>query len=1062
MKFIKQLIFSFLMFQSIAYAQQLATGNLWENQQVFAINKIPARATTYSFATLEEAITGDRQKSNMLPLNGDWRFNFSEKPQDRPMAFHEQNFNDKSWETIEVPSCWEMKGYGTPIYTNTVYPFSPNPPYIDRDNPVGSYTKEFELPETWNDKEVILHFGGVSSAFYCWLNGEFVGYSQDSRLPAEFNITNQLKKGKNRLAVQVFRWSDGSYLEDQDHWRMSGIHREVMLLAQPKIAINDYFVRTQLDSTYTNAKLQIRPELTIANTMDAKAYTVSAQLYDAVGKPVLNQSIKINADEIVNEVYPQRDNVYFGLLEASISKVTTWNAEHPYLYTLVLTLTDSSNNIVEVRSSKVGFRDVRFSDSGKLLINGVPIKLKGVNRHDHSATGGKTVTREEMQEDIFLLKRNNFNAIRTSHYPNDPYVYDLCDKYGMYVMDEANIESHGVRGALANDPSWTTSMLDRMVRTVERDKNHPSIISWSFGNESGCGPNFAAIAGYVKDFDPTRFIHYEGAQGDPNHPEYLRIGTDGYKAANDRYYANPTDPTYVDVISRMYPSLEQFEGMANSPYIKRPIIMCEYAHAMGNSLGNFKEYWDMIYSYDHLIGGYIWDMIDQGIERTAPNGKQYFAYGGDFGDIPNSGNFCLNGIFNSDRSTRAQTYESKYVLQPLVMQASDLEKGIITLENRFNFTNLSAYDFTWEVVENGITIQEGTLKGPNIAPGAEGEFNLGYKKIKLKKGKDYLLTVKMLETAKREWAAEGYLLAQEQFIIQDSITDFEPIKSEMVEVEENEERISISSHQFEAIFDKEQGALSSLRYNGKTVLQEALLPNLWRVPTDNDALGWKTPEKLKVWAEAASKLQLERISTEKRDDAIVVHITRSVPDAAAIEEYYHIYGNGIIDVDFNIKVAPKAPELIRIGMQTGISKAFVNTRFYGNGPHENYSDRNHSAFKGIHAMETDALTESYVKPQECGNRTGVEWLALKGNNGEQLKIIAKDEIAFSVWPFSQETLVSSNFTWQLKDAEYYTLNIDLTQAGVGGNDSWSMKARPIEAYRLLDKEYSYGFRIAVE
>ncbi|KAA3653845.1 MAG: DUF4981 domain-containing protein [Calditrichaeota bacterium] len=728
---------------------------------------------------------------------------------------------------------------------------------------------------------------------------------------------------------------------------------------------------------------------------------------------------------------------------------------------MALNLVDKNGNTVEARSSKIGFRDVRFSEKNALLINGVPVKLIGVNRHDHSPTGGKTVTRAEMEKDIFLLKQNNFNSIRTSHYPNDPHIYDLCDKYGLYVIDEANIESHGVRGELANDPTWTASTMDRVIRLVERDKNHASIISWSFGNESGCGPTFAGMSGYVKDFDPTRFIHYEGAQGDPNHPEYAPIGSKKHKEFNAKYHSNPTDPPYVDVLSRMYPHLEQLEGIATSPFINRPILMCEYAHSMGNSLGNLKEYWDLIYAHDNLIGGYIWDMIDQGIERTAKNGKKYFAYGGDFGDTPNDQNFCINGVFNSDRGLRPQTYECKYVFQPVVIKAVDLKKGIIEIENRYNFTNLSNYMFTWEVVENGKTMQQGEFKGPDIEPGKKGNAKSGYKQIKPKAGNDYWVQVKMFSTKNEDWAEAGYQIAEEQLIIQDSKPVLDAVKTTAPEIAENEAAITLKGNKFSATFDKQTGALSSLNYNGLKVIEKPLVPNLWRPPTDNDSRGWKTPEKLEVWAKSKETITLESISAQKQGDVVVITIKRIIPNAGNIEENYTVYGNGIIDVDFNLQVEESAPELIRVGMQAGINKAFVNARFYGNGPHENYIDRNQSAFKGLYAMKTNALTESYVKPQECGNRTGVEWLELKTENGKALKVEAKDKIAFAVWPFTEENLSTSNFTWELEEAEYYTLNIDLIQAGVGGIDTWSIKARPIQNYRLLEKNYSYGFRLGL-
>lgn len=1029
----------------------------WQNQGIFAINKLPARATSYSFKDEVSARQGDRQKSRMLSLNGEWYFNFSERQEDKPEDFYKSN-DYKSWEKIQVPSCWEMKGYGTPIYTNSTYPFSPNPPYIDRENPVGSYVKQFELPEGWGNQEVILHFGGVSSAFYLWVNGEYVGYSQDSRLPAEFNISSHVKESQNTIAVRVYRWSDGSYLEDQDHWRMSGLHREVLLLAQPKIAINDFFAKTKLDDSYENAIISIRPEISIAKSLDPGDYQIKAQLYDSDGQPVLESDLSISASKIVNEYYPQRDNVYFGLLEANVGNVTTWNTENPYLYTLVLSLVDKAGEVIEARSAKVGFKDVRFSDKQELLINGVPVKIIGVNRHDHSHRGGKTMTRAEMEKDIFLLKQHNFNSIRTSHYPNDPYIYDLCDKYGIYVMDEANIESHGVRGQLANDPTWAASMMDRVIRMVERDKNHPSIISWSFGNESGTGPNFAAMSGYVKDFDPTRFIHYEGAQGDPNHPAYLKVGTEEYKKASDETYINPTDPPFVDVISRMYPDFQQLKSMVTSPYVKRPIMMCEYAHSMGNSLGNLKEYWDIIYEYDNLIGGYIWDMIDQGIERTAKNGKKYFAYGGDFGDSPNDANFCMNGVFNSDKSLRPQSYEAKYVFQPVVITYA--ETGLIELENRFNFSNLSNYLFIWDLVENGKVIQSGTFDGPSIDPYNTGLVEIEHKKIKEKSGKDYWLQVKMVSKEKEDWADIGYTIAEEQIELMDGQKDFINIKADAPTLIENDESITITAASCSIVFSKEIGALTSVNKNGTKVIEKALLPNFFRSATDNDLRGWKTAKTLEVWDRASDTMILNSIESKESEKSVTISVSRTIPEVAQISERYVVYGDGTIDVDFELTIDNDAPEPIRVGMQTGVSKSLTSTEYYGNGPHENYIDRNQSSFKGLYSAKTSELSESYAKPQEYGNRTGVEWVSLKGNKGERLSVTAADKLSFSILPFTDDIVSSADFTWQLEEDDFFTLNIDLIQAGVGGNNSWSLKARPIEKYRLLEKSYDYSFRLS--
>ncbi len=543
--------------------------NDWENPNVIHINKMPARVTSYSYDDSKQALKRDRNNASIKILNGQWKFNFVDKSEKRPLSFFEKDFNSSSWSTISVPSNWELQGYGTPIYTNADYPMFKDGkyaaedikvPYITRENPVGSYLKDFTVPTSWRDQQIILHFGGVTSAFYLWINGEKVGYSQGSRLPSEFDITDYVQNGKNSLALQVFRWSDGSYLEDQDHWRLSGIHREVMLMAQPKVAINDFHVKTSFNSDYSEAKLAIKPELSNIDDIKLKGWHVQGQLFDANGNAVLANQMKTTAEKITRIILPQRDQFKFGLLNATIKNPKLWTSETPNLYTLVLTLTNKAGEVVETRSNRIGFRDVKINDQGQLLLNGQSIKIIGVNRHDHHSTKGKALSREDLLADVLLMKRFNINAVRTSHYPNDPYFYDLCDEYGLYVMDEANVETHGVGGLFANLPEWNNAIVNRVVRMVERDKNHPSIISWSLGNESGTGPNFGAAAGWIKDFDPSRFIHYEGAQGDPTHPEYVGLSKK-YPTKEDkknRYTngANPTDPPFVDVISRMYPTIK--------------------------------------------------------------------------------------------------------------------------------------------------------------------------------------------------------------------------------------------------------------------------------------------------------------------------------------------------------------------------------------------------------------------------------------------------------------------------------------------------------------------------
>lgn len=1054
--------------------------NDWENPNVVGINKLPARATSYSFDSVEDALTINRDKSTLLSLNGQWKFHFVDDSKDRPLNFFKKGFNANKWADITVPSNWELKGYGTPIYTNSLYPFfkdgatdenSIKPPFITRENPVGSYLKSFNIPAQWNDQQIILHFGGVSSAFYLWVNGEKVGYSQGSRLPAEFDITQYVKTGENKLAVQVFRWSDGSYLEDQDHWRLSGIHREVLLMAQPNIAINDFHVKTRLSNNYQTGTLQIRPKLSFKNRADINGWSIQGQLYDALGSKVLNEPMKVDANTVTRMVYPQRDNYKFDQMSAQIDKPNLWTSETPYLYTLVLSLLDEHGNLIETRSNRVGFREVKINDNGQLLINGQSIKIIGANRHDHDAFEGKALSRQNILDDVLLLKQFNFNSVRTSHYPNDPYFYDLADEYGLYVMDEANVESHGVGGLVANLPEWSNAMMQRGIQMVERDKNHPSIISWSLGNESGKGPNHAAMAGWIKDFDDTRFIHSEGAQGDPSHPDNIGLVTPYISkeqvAKLHTPMANPTDEPYVDVISRMYPTLEELKGLADSPYIKRPILMCEYAHAMGNSLGNLTEYWDMIHQHDNLIGGYIWDWIDQGIETQNSKGETYLAYGGDFGDTPNASNFSLNGLIDSYRQPTPKIWEAKYVFQPAKFSAVDLKNSVIEVQNRFYFNNLNNYVLVWTLTENGEKIQHGAVTMPSIAATKTGKVSLPLKTVTKKAGARYFINVSLRTINKEKWADAGFEVAKHQFELANDkkVEHSKNLKSfSPMQFDENDKQLIVSNDTFLAKFDKKSGFLVNYtKTNTKTTLiNSALKPNFWRPETDNDRGGWHVDEDKTIWQNASENLTLTGFKVKASPTSIVVDTEHKHTDQITVAIKYTVTGNGDITVDYNLNSDSSLNSMPRLGMTTTVNESLQNMSFFGRGPFENYVDRNSGSDIGLYQGKVEDFIYHYARPQESGNRTDVDWLALKSESGDTINIKGNQPLSVSVWPWSHENLESSEHTYDLVEQGAFTVNIDYKQAGVGGNDSWSKIAAPIEKYKIPAGNYQYSFTISLK
>ncbi|MBL7154499.1 MAG: DUF4981 domain-containing protein, partial [Phycisphaerae bacterium] len=758
-------------------ALEAATLPDWENPEVVGINKEPGHCTLVPYADVRSALEAKREASPFYKsLDGKWKFNWVGKPGDRPVDFYKTDYNDADWMEIPVPSNWQMHGYGRPIYLNMRHPFPANPPHIPHDyNPVGSYRRRFAIPADWDGREVFIHFDGVKSAFYLWVNGQKVGYSQGSMTPAEFNITKHLQAGQNTLTAEVYRWSDGSYIEDQDMWRLSGIYRSVYLFSTPKVHIKDFFVRCGLDEEYKDGTIKIRPKLVSFTSQDLKGWTVQAQLYDDQERPVLDKPLSKDVLGIINEKYPQRDNVKFALMEGKVAEPKKWSDEFPNLYTLVLTLKNAKGDVVETESCRVGFRTVEIKD-GRLLVNGRSVKLFGVNRHEHDPDHGRAIPVSRMIQDIKLLKQNNINAVRTSHYPDSPVWYDLCDQYGIYLIDEANLESHALKGYLANHATWHTAFVDRAIRMVERDKNHPSVIFWSLGNETGCGPNHAAMAAWIKEYDPTRPIHYEGAAG------------------------KPKDYWYVDMISRMYARIPQIIRLATDPVDNRPMVLCEYAHAMGNSVGNLKEYWDAIRSHKRLIGGFIWDWADQGLRKLSADGKQFWAYGGDFGDNPNDGNFCCNGLVQPDRKPNPSLHEVKKIYQRIWVEPVDAVAGKIRIRNEYDFADLGFVDIQWELTGNGRVLQKGKLDKLPLAPDAEQEINIPLEKPQLEAGAEYWLKVSFALAENSSWAKGGHVVAWDQFQVPFDVPASTPIdaaKMVPLELDESDEAITVSTKAIE-------------------------------------------------------------------------------------------------------------------------------------------------------------------------------------------------------------------------------------------------------------------------
>ena len=906
---------------------------------------------------------------------------------------------------------------------------------------MGSYRTTFEVPAEWAGRRVIVHFAGVDSAFYLWLNGQAVGYSEDSMLPAEFDLTPFLRPGPNVLAAQVFRWSDGSWLEDQDTWRLSGIYRDVYLVSKPIVSIADVAVRTDLDDQYRDATLLVRPRLLAADRSHPEGWTVEAQLFDPEGRPSSTSRSRRGAAEILDEKYPQRDTNAFGLLHAPVRAPRKWSAETPALYTLVVSLKDAKGAVVDATSTRVGFREVEIR-RGRLLLNGRPIRFHGVDRHEFDPDHGQAVPYERMVQDVELMKRNNIDAVRTSHYPNDPRWYDLCDRYGIYVLDEANLETHGVTGRLTNDPQWLPAFVERASRMVERDKNHPSVVMWSLGNESGMGPNHAAMAGWIRQSDPTRPIHYEGAA------------------------QKPRDPAWVDVVSRMYTRIPELVAMAKDPAEDRPVVLCEYAYARGNAVGNLKEYWDAFRAHDRLLGGFIWDWVDKGLRKKDAQGREYWAYGGDYGDEPNDGTMVCNGIVLPDRKPEPELFEVQKVYQRIDTTAVDAAAGRLRVRNDYDFVALdSLVEVQWTVEEDGRVVDQGRMPAPALDPQQDGELRIAVKPLRPKPGAEAFLNVRYALAADTVWAKKGHVVAWEQIALPAAPAAKAAAVASMprVDMAETPAAITVTGRGFSLAIGRSSGALESFRAGGRELVASPLVPNFWRVPLDND-IGFlllnDMPKRTAVWKASGPGRRVTAMRAERLSPQ-AVRVTAEATLPAGDSRYvttYTVYGSGDVVVDGRLTPGSgPLPELPRFGMQMAVPAALSTMTWLGRGPHENYWDRATGAAVGRYSGKVADLVHDYVRPQENGNRTDVRWLALTDASGAGLLASGLPLLSVSAWPYTMDDLEKATHTNELPRRDTITLNLDYRQTGVGGDDGWG--ARPHAEYTLDAKPYAYRFRL---
>jgi len=1015
----------------------------WENAEMIGQNKEPAHNTLIPYQDVESALKGIPDASLYYKsLNGKWKFNWVRRPQDRPKDFFKIEYDAIEWDEIPVPSNWQMHGYGIPIYLNIRYPRSvskKNIPKISHEyNPVGSYRTEFIIPDNWDNREVFIHFDGVKSAFYLWINGKKVGYSQGSMTPAEFNITKYLQKGNNILAVEVYRWSDGSYLEDQDMWRLSGIYRDVYLFSVPKVHIRDFFAYSTFDENYENALMKIRIKVRNYNSYSVDNFKIKISLLDDQQK--YNKSNFLIAEKVSIDGNIEKTIE----LQSQIGNPKKWSAEIPNLYDLILEIINDKNDLIEVERCKFGFRKVEIKKDGGFYFNGQSIKFKGVNRHEHDPDHGRAIPFSRMVQDIKLLKQNNINAVRTSHYPDHPKWYELCDQYGLYIIDECNLETHELRDIVpASDPQWTAACVDRMVSMVERDKNHPCIIMWSLGNEAGMGDNFKKMKRAALKIDSSRPIHYE----------------------------QDFDNEVSDVISYMYyPSYFLERMVRNREYgrygqlkkleegIEKPYMLCEYVHAMGNSLGNFKEYWDVFEKYSNVLGGFIWDFIDQGLRKTSEDGKEYWGYGGDFGDSRNDSNFCINGIVLPDRTPNPALYEVKKLYQNIKVIPVDLLNGKVKILNKYNFKSLDFANGRWELTANGIIIQEGKMKRFNIKPKNTKDVIIPFKQPELSPNTEYHLKIVFLLGEDMLWAKKGHILAWDQFKIPYNI----PIEPEIeiselknIELEESENNLMIKGEYFKVIIGKKSGVIESYAFNNKELITNALIPNFWRAPTDNDRMGFRREQDQnldKTWREASKNRVTSKVEFEQiKPQVIRINVEFDVINSKEpLKTAYIIYGNGVIII--RNEFTPTRG-IIRFGMQTSIPKEFNKMTWNGRGPHETMFDRKTGAAIGIYSDSVKNLIHPYVRPQENGNRTDVRWVTMTNKEGNGLLIsdVGGTNLNVSAWPYSMEDLESAKHNHQLPRREFITFNIDYKQRGVGS--FWLHRKYILEG----NKKYSYAF-----
>ncbi|MBB3699847.1 glycoside hydrolase family 2 TIM barrel-domain containing protein [Flammeovirga yaeyamensis] len=1029
-----------------SHAQEIPN---WENPDVIRVNTEPTRSTFVHYQG-DNTTQDQEQLANYIYLNGQWKFNWVPKPADRPADFYKTDFDVSQWKDIDVPSDWQMRGYGYPIYTNIIYPFPMDAPHIPHDNnPVGSYKRTFTVDDNWEDQQVFLHFAGVSSAFYVWVNGQQVGYAQGSKTAIEFDVTEYLKLGKNDIAVEVYRWCDGSYLEDQDFWRLSGIERDVYLYATPKTFIRDIKITSTLDTdTYTNGLLSYTIDVDNKSTKKAKGMSVEVTLKVKDQQTVYAQTHTVALEkEELNKV--STENI-------DLKKVLPWSAETPNLYTMHIALKDKKGNVIDASKQSIGFKTTEVKN-GQFLVNGQPVLIKGVNRHEHDPVNGHVVTKETMKQDIIDFKKYNINAVRTSHYPNDPYFYDLCDEYGIYVCDEANIESHGYgykkSETLANSEMYKEQHLDRVRRMVKRDFNHPSVIYWSLGNEAGNGSNFKAAYDWIHEYDGSRLVHYERSE------------------AIDKIRT-------TDILSYMYMPMKDANKKVIAKQNKlpleeqRPFIWCEYSHAMGNSNGNFLDHWEWVRKNRIAQGGFIWDWQDQGLIGKDKDGTIYYQYGGDFEPegVYNDNNFCANGVIGSDRTPHPAIEEIRHIYQNV--HITQVEGNTFAIFNEQFFNDLSRLSISWSLLENGVKIKEGVLSNYNVAPQQTKNVAVDFD-YNFDASKEYFVNFYVKNNGQEALLDQGFVMASNQVLMQSPQKIAQEVAGEKVEVENQKEGVTIlSANGYTYTFDRREIGLASIVYQEKELLDERAKMNFWRAPTDNDFGAWnvdnrKEDAKYFEWRDLGSKGEITDVKVEKGESVTITYVMNYPTIEATNTVVYTVTKDGSLSVNANF--SPQAPDKLtfmpRYGITLAIGKEYANVMYYGRGPEENYQDRNNGSFVGLYKTTVDAMLVDYIRPQENGYRTDVRFVQWTNQEGKGLKIDATSTIGFSslrnpISDFDPGNDKAQRHTIDIKPTNSIYICIDDKQMGVGGTNSWSKKGLALPKYRLNPAKCSLSFTLS--